>query len=127
MKDDNEYKLQLNGKIINEDYILIDHDARLRKDEKNGMNKTYAKFQTLKEKNPQLLNDEGKYVVPDNSIFVLGDNRHVSVDSTYYGAFHLNQVEGKVELVKKTDVSSFNFYYDYIIEGKFFHTVINIF
>ena len=125
--EDNEYKLEINGKIIDEDYILIDNDPRLQVDEKNGMYKTNLNFQSLKEEYPELINPDGKYVVPENSVFVLGDNRHVSVDSTHYGSFHLSKVEGKVELVKRADVSMFQFYYDYIIEGKFFYTVINVF
>jgi len=124
---DNEYKLELNGKINDEDYILVDNDPRLQIVERNGMEHTYKKFQSYKESYPEYFNEEGKYVVPNNSIFVLGDNRFVSVDSTVYGAFDLDRVEGKVELVKYAETSLFEFYYDYIIEGKFLQTIINIF
>jgi len=41
-------------------------------------------------------------VIPQNCVFALGDNRGNSTDSTYYGAFNISQITGKVA-----------FYYDY--------------
>lgn len=40
--------------------------------------------------------NEGEYVVPPNSIYVLGDNRPKSEDSRYFGAVPLSRVIGKV-------------------------------
>jgi len=124
--DENEYKLELNGKIIEEDYIAVSQDPRIPTSHRNGMNHTYNMFSDLKSSSPELFDENGKFVVPTNSIFVLGDNRSVSVDSSSLGAFDYTTIEGKVELVKYYGTSDFSFYYDYIIEGKFITTIINI-
>ena len=39
--------------------------------------------------------EEIVYVVPDNNIFVIGDNIKNSIDSRFYGSIDLNQVIGK--------------------------------
>ncbi len=38
----------------------------------------------------------GPIIVPDNSLFVLGDNRDASFDSRFWGAVDLSKVKGKV-------------------------------
>lgn len=40
----------------------------------------------------------GSEIVPNNSIFVLGDNRQGSYDSRYFGFVPINEVVGKVNL-----------------------------
>ncbi|HRI44323.1 MAG TPA: signal peptidase I [Fimbriimonadaceae bacterium] len=40
--------------------------------------------------------DQGKYVVPDGEVYVIGDNYQVSEDSRRYGPFPLADVVGKV-------------------------------
>ena len=37
------------------------------------------------------------YIVPSNSIFVLGDNRSNSIDSRIYGSVNINQIIGRAE------------------------------
>ena len=123
---DNEYKLELNGKIIEEDYIYISQDPRVPTNNRNGMEHTFTKFNALKVSKPELFDNGGKLIVPSKSIFVLGDNRNVSVDSSSLGTFTYDDIEGKVELIKYYGTSNFSFYYDYIIEGKFIKTLINM-
>ena len=124
---DNEYKLELNGKIIEEDYIYISQDPRVPTFNRNGMEHTYDKFNSLKLNKPELFDKNGKLMVPNDSIFVLGDNRNVCVDSASLGTFTYDEIEGKVELIKYSDTSSFLFYYNYIVQGKFIKTLLNIF
>ena len=124
---DNEYKVQRNGKILEEDYINIDKTLMDDDINKNGNYSTYQKFQMLKKIKPYLFNNDEKLVVPSDSIFVLGDNRHVSVDSATIGTFSFDKINGKVELIKYADESEFSFYWSYIVDGKFVRTIINIF
>ncbi len=41
----------------------------------------------------------GPYVVPKDSLFVLGDNRDNSQDSRFWGFVHLNEVKGKAFII----------------------------
>jgi hypothetical protein len=68
-----------------------------------------------------------KFIVPENCIFALGDNRHDSKDSTYYGAFQKDDVLGIVELERDSQKGRVLFYWDYVMEGKFFTTIGNCF
>lgn len=124
--DEYEYKLERNGKIIVENYINYTQNPTIPNDHKNGMHKTYENFQNLKENKPELF-DNGKLVVPDNSIFVLGDNRSVSLDSSVYGTFDMSKFVGKVEKTLYASESEFSFYYYYILNGEFFVTLFSLF
>lgn len=122
----NEWKLERNGEIVNENYIFIDEDPSTPTSVKNGMNKTHERFERLKEnKKDSFIN--GKYVVKENEIFALGDHRSVSIDSSEYGGFAFDSITGKVELIRYYDDNTFSFYFDYVTEGKFVKTLINIF
>lgn len=121
-----EWKLERNGEIVDEEYIFIDGDASTPTSYKNGMNKSHDRFERLKTNYPEIFVD-GKYVVKEGEIFALGDHRAVSVDSSEYGGFKISDIVGKVELTRYYGDNAFNFYFDYIIKGRFFGTISNVF
>jgi len=125
------YRLEINGEIIEEDYIEYKFydtvDGRkvpLHLTEQNGIYKSYEAFNTLRSTHSELFVN-GKLVVPEGHIFALGDNRHVSRDSTYYGTFASENILGVVESSRNADDSEFWFYVEYILEGKFVYTIKN--
>ena len=66
---------------IKDGYVYINGE---KQEEKYVKGKTYANEVSL------------PTVVPENTVFVLGDNREVSVDSREIGFINYNQIEGKV-------------------------------
>lgn len=120
------YKLEINGKIIDEEYINYKYDTDINK--QNGMLDYFTMFNSdMKVAFPELFNLEGKLIVPEGEYFVLGDNRHESKDSMYYGTFAKEDIIGTVEHSLNPNTSKFEFYVDYIVTGKFFTSISNCF
>lgn len=127
------YKLERNGKIVDEDYILI--TPIISTTEQNGMNESYQRLLVYKtnlhesnlDEYGKVFNEEGKLVVGENQVFVLGDNRKVSDDSASHGSFDMSQVVGKVEGVRYYGESQFEFMFNYVIRGEFFKTILKAF
>lgn len=90
-------ELYINNKLQYEPYIY-DYN---RSDNPNnsGMHTTYSNFENLKNSKPELFNNNGELVVPKGEIFVLGDNRGDSIDSSIKGTFKTDLVVGKVDFV----------------------------
>jgi signal peptidase I len=49
---------------------------------------------------------QGNYIVPEGTIYVIGDNVEVSQDSRHYGPFELKDVLGKVVVIQSAFDSS---------------------
>lgn len=85
-------------KLINDKYrvfrnnILLDENYIYSID---GNVSTYHNLRTYKSEHPEYF-DGDVFVVGNNQVFTLGDNRGDSRDSSYYGAFDISQILGKV-------------------------------
>jgi signal peptidase I len=120
------YRLERNGQMITENYIY--HNGYSYETiSQNGMDRASSRFEDYKEKNKILLNNDYKLIIRDGEVFALGDNRRISSDSSELGAFDFEDIAGIVESDRLSDKGLFQFYYDYIIKGQFFFTLINIF
>lgn len=121
------YKLEINGKIIEETYINYRYDISDVIDQ-NGMKDYYIMITgDMRVNYPELFNSEGKLVVPDGEFFVLGDNRHESKDSMYYGTFKQKDIIGTVEHTLYRGQNKFSFYVKYLCGGKILSTILNCF
>lgn len=126
------YYMERNGEVLQEDYILIEDSPLVPTYSQNGMDYMYHNhWLTLLEEKPELFikdgENAGKLLVGENQIFVLGDNRRVSLDSSINGPYELSKVQGIVENIKYFGTSDFEFYWDYVVSGKFWITLFNIF
>ena len=72
--------LYVNGDLLQEDYVIY-----------NDTNIIPARLQPR--------DNLGPIKVPQNSLFVLGDNRDASFDSRFWGFVDLSQVKGKVKKI----------------------------
>lgn len=124
--DDYYVRLERNGEVVLEDYLRLRISSLTDACDFDGMFKVFERWMALKESNPEMFVD-GKMVLASDEVFVLGDNRWVSLDSSSHGPYKLAQIVGVVDSVKKYNVSEFEFYWDYITRGKFFYTLINLF
>lgn len=84
-KVDDEYRIFRNGTMIDEDYIYS----------LSGNASTYHNLREYKNSHPDNF-DGNVFVVGADQVFALGDNRAESRDSSYYGAFDISQITGKV-------------------------------
>ncbi|MDY6854888.1 MAG: signal peptidase I [Thermodesulfobacteriota bacterium] len=50
-------------------------------------------------KNTQPRDNYGPMIIPEDSLFVMGDNRDESYDSRYWGLVHLKEVKGKAFII----------------------------
>lgn len=104
------YSLYVNGKLVHEKFLNeqtgTDYTMELKKDEN-----PYFK---------SLVEEGNPIVVPDNSIFVLGDNRKISDDSKYFGCVSLDDVIGKVIIHVGYDENMLEAIYKSIQKGYLF-------
>lgn len=70
---DGSYGIYINDQKLSEPYVKDNYD--------------YLKLSSMPYR---------KMIVPDNSYYVMGDNRGNSLDSRYYGAVHKDLIKGKV-------------------------------
>lgn len=115
---DGEIYVFRNGERLNEDYIL---NIRLSGDPNNlGMKTTLQNFNSLRQyalsnqnKSSAVFDDHGRLIVQQNQIFVLGDNRGNSIDSSVDGPFSLDNVVGRVDYVVPYGTTPLQYFFEY--------------
>ena len=117
IKQDDNYEVSVyrNGEKLVEDYIF---NIATSGDPNNlGMMQTLDNF--IKFKHSAMLNpdnsnavfdNKGRLVLQKNQIFVLGDNRGYSIDSSVEGPFSLDSVVGRVDFVVPYGVVPFYYF-----------------
>lgn len=84
-------KLQING--LDLDYSSIPDENMLVFKENNGQTTYTVQFEQ------ELIREEKSFNIPDDQIFLMGDNRDHSMDSRYWGTLPLNRVMGQVSVI----------------------------
>lgn len=87
-----KYELYVNNVLQEEPYLYGYPNA-------TQMGITYTNFQTLKTTQPNLFDSFGNLNVPQGQVFVLGDHRGESIDSSYDGPYDTKNLIGRVDFI----------------------------
>lgn len=96
--NEDEYSIIVNNEPLFEPYTM-DYKLGINK----GIIRSFERFNTLRANshinNPALFNENGELVVPSGQVFLMGDNRYDSEDSTTHGPLKTADVKGKVDYI----------------------------
>lgn len=105
-EDEGIYQLYINNQLKIEDYTkqnitradLVSHTNSVFYEDPTDVS-GYNPMASLKIGQMDNFDDDGNYVVPDGQIFVMGDNRLMSVDSKTHGGYETSKIVGVVDLI----------------------------
>lgn len=108
---DGELVIVLNGKVLDEPYIekratLADNPV------------AYTHWVSYVATAGEAYEVGKGLLIGENEVFLVGDNRLVSNDSTSMGPFNVDKVQGKVEFVYKKNENAFLAFINQIVFGK---------
>lgn len=103
------YEVYINNRKINETYT----NGNFEKGQL-GITYLYDPLKYLRDNQPSRFDSDGNYILNENEVFVMGDNRQNSTDSRIAGAYDLSALEGKVKYVIKGNESRFVFFINLI-------------
>ena len=105
-QESNVYDLYINNELYLENYVKESITPE-KLEENNNLKKYlditdltgYNPFASLKKMQENNFDEDGNYIVPKDTVFVMGDNRIHSTDSKSLGGIEVSQIKGKVELI----------------------------
>ena len=119
--DDSVYQLYINDQKVVEDYIKEEITIDKLSNSNNAFQYVdsydvtgYNPLATLRKNQPNNFDNYGNYIVPEGTIFVMGDNRLHSTDSKTKGGYIVGNVIGVVEMVIKSDDNAITKLLDFV-------------
>ena len=103
--EDNRLFVWRNGEVVNEDY----YSEPIYYEEEPF---AFKKFEQLKQ-NWQGENTENGIIVPKDHVFIMGDNRNTSVDSTSHGPYRVSQVHSVI-IKKINQEQGISLFFDFV-------------
>lgn len=110
----NVYDLYINNIVQTEDYIKENITISKLQTSNNPLKYVDITDSTgfnplglLKSNQPENFDEYGNYIVPENQVFVMGDNRIYSTDSKSYGGYDKSTIVGVVQMIIRADDNKF--------------------
>lgn len=98
---EDEVVVYINGSELDEEYVVYSDRKNILIDEAF----TIESFKAYIASHSDVDYNSDGLLIKDNQVFVMGDNRSVSIDSTKYGPFDKQDIVGKLDFVAKKTVN----------------------